>query len=528
MVVEAPVVKVDGAAGGDQIVGNAHLGVAEARRVFEDPHAAAGQSIVIGAREAVNDFFVRDARRNDANIHAAPGRQGQGMAHFIRDDQIGRDEPDIVLRPLGNADVNILADRPVIHGRIRVGLDEAFCSLSRRFDRPVQFRQVPGKVPVVPVPAGTGIPHLQEGDRQAPDSIPLEPDSGILPEAEGLRPVEILVGQVVAAGKAHLAVDDRDLAVVAVVEEEVQAGAEGIEDTALDPVFLCSFYKIRIDEAQTPHVVVEDTYLDARAGPLLEDLLQLMPALRVLDGVVFHENEVLCLCQVSLLGLETLFAVVVVGDLRIGIDGVARLSLNIADQSVQPAVSLLHLCCHFLIAGQHGQQDLVDLIVSDPHFPGVAVQADQQVKRRPEDGRQHDQHDPGHPDRCRLVAAVDSQHQGHGQKSQDMIDPGRPLSHIVQEYKQEPHFQQDRQHGKYHPENAVFNGGLLLDCLPHDSVFDLTCRLLFFHHDISVFRSFFHFVFPYRSGSFSFFRFTSFTVFGVFRIRYFSASIFLI
>ena len=59
VMVEAAVVHVDSSAGGNDVVGDGHLGVAEARCEFKDAHAVTGKSVVIGAGQAVDHFFVR-------------------------------------------------------------------------------------------------------------------------------------------------------------------------------------------------------------------------------------------------------------------------------------------------------------------------------------------------------------------------------------------------------------------------------------------------------------------------------------
>ena len=72
--IEAAEIQVDGSHHGGEIIGEHLLGMEKTRAVFEDAHAGAHQLGIIGSGELVNQLFIRNSGRDDAHIHAAPGR----------------------------------------------------------------------------------------------------------------------------------------------------------------------------------------------------------------------------------------------------------------------------------------------------------------------------------------------------------------------------------------------------------------------------------------------------------------------
>ena len=140
--------------------------------------------------------------------------------------------------------------------------------------------------------------------------------------------MEIFIGQVITACKPDLAVYDGDLAVVAVIEEKIEAGSKGIEDTALEAEGLHLLYEIRVDKADAAHIIIEDAHFHAGLCALDENLLDLVPALCVLDRMVFHENKAFCFCQFLQLGIQSLQSIVVIGDLSIFIDRITGIFLR--------------------------------------------------------------------------------------------------------------------------------------------------------------------------------------------------------
>ena len=101
---------------------------------------------------------------------------------------------------------------------------------------------------------------------------------------------------------------------VAVVQEEVQANLERIEDTAPDAFGLHELDEVGIDEADASHIVVEDTDFDACLYAVFQDLLDGLPALSVLDRMVFHEDELLGFAELLFLSFYAFGRIVVVFD----------------------------------------------------------------------------------------------------------------------------------------------------------------------------------------------------------------------
>ena len=277
--------------------------------------------------------------------------------------------------------------------------------------------------------------------------------------------MEILVGEVVAARIADLAVNYRDLSVVAVVQEQVESRCERIEHAALDPVTLRALDEVRVDKAKASHVIVEHSYFYARFCSLRQDVPHLVPALRVFDRVVFHENELLGLGKISLLCLETFLAVVKIFDLGVLVDRVSRLLSDVVHQSAQTSVFLRGVFGHVFVGRQHGQQDLVDIFIALAHFERMSVETDQKIERRSEDRQHHDHVHPCHSDRGRLVVSVDGKYKDPGKDMQDCIDPSCRLSGPKDQGQNYSDLQKDRQDGEDHSADTVFNRCFCFQCV---------------------------------------------------------------
>ena len=391
--------------------------MAESRCVFEDPDSMARKSVVVGTRHTVDYFLVRNARCDDAHIYASAGRKRERMAHLIRDDQIRGDKPGIFLCSHRHTDINIFSDMYFIHGGIRIGLykskilslkgfgaGEVFFFLADRlFDHAEVFlfvllqtlvagkvlllndligsacNHILFKVLVVLVVRVGRVPHLKEGHCQALHCISLEPDPRILPVAKGLCDMEILVCQVVASGIAHLSVDHGDLAVIAVVQKDVKAGAEGIENTALNAIFLCALDKVLVDEADTSHVIIEDADFDACLHPFRQDIPDRVPALGVLDRMVLHEDIFLRLCHIPFLCFDSLDRVVKILNVSIFIYRIRGVAPDIIHDAGKVPVLLFYPSKRLPVVRQHREKDFVDINISLAHLQGVPVQTDQKV-----------------------------------------------------------------------------------------------------------------------------------------------------
>ena len=299
---------------------------------------------------------------------------------------------------------------PFFSGSLRLVSADHFALSVQKIGR-VADRQILHKICIVPVHGGHGVPHLQEHHGQALYGVPFQADAGIFPESEGLRHMEIFVGEIISPCVTYPAVDDRDLAVVAVVEEQVQAGQEGIEHTALDPIAFRTFDKVHIDKAQAPHIIIKDPDLDPGFSPLCQNVPDRVPALRVLDGMVLHENEFLRFGQILFLGFDSLQGIVIILDPGILIDRKSGMAADIFYDSAQVRVPCPRVPGFFLSRRQDGEQDLVYVLEPPAHFITGPVQADEQVEQRPEDRQRHDHEHPCHADRRCFIARVNGKHQ---------------------------------------------------------------------------------------------------------------------
>ena len=76
---------------------------------------------------------------------------------------------------------------------------------------------------------GDDLPHLNEHHRQIPYSLTSQHNSGIFPVTEADKAVNVFIGDIHAACEAHISVNHKYLAVVAVVLYGGDHGAEAVE-----------------------------------------------------------------------------------------------------------------------------------------------------------------------------------------------------------------------------------------------------------------------------------------------------------
>ena len=96
----------------------------------------------------------------------------------------------------------------------------------------------------------------------------LQPDAAVLPVAETSHLIDVFIGQVHAAGVGHAAIHHHDLAVVTVVEHQVQHRHTAVEAERADAVGTQQIYIVVGQQAQAAGVVVNDTNVQAGGGLL--------------------------------------------------------------------------------------------------------------------------------------------------------------------------------------------------------------------------------------------------------------------
>ena len=227
MEVQASEVQVHRPGDGVAVVHQVDLGVDEPRRILVDPHTGLGEHLVVRPGDGVDVPLVGNVGRDDPHVQAGLGRGEKGGGDLVVQDQVGRHDIDGFHRPLEEGQEGTLGDVLVVQGRVAEGLDKALAP-----GQAVGVRR-PQRRHVLQLPGG-GIPLGEEHHHHGPHGLPAEHQPAVLPVAEALAAVDVLVGQVDAAGEAHLAVDNHELSVVAVVEPAGEHRHKGVEDPGLD------------------------------------------------------------------------------------------------------------------------------------------------------------------------------------------------------------------------------------------------------------------------------------------------------
>ena len=284
--VQAPEIHVDGPDDRDLIIAKVLLCMDETGRVLVDADARMDQAFVVRLRQQEDTLLIRDTRGDDAHIHAALRRHTEFAVHLLTDDEVGRRDVYMMLRRLDDVHVNIFPEGLMVDRRIRVRLHVGVLLLRFVCVRHQVVRH--GQVGLL-----DEIPHFEEHQRVVADRIALEADAAVLPVSVRRLEIEVFIRQIKAAGETDLVIDDHDLTMVAVVHEHVDKRDERIEDPALDAVAVHSFREVLIDELQASEVVVDHADLDALLHLADQDLLHRLPDLRVLDGEILEEDELL-------------------------------------------------------------------------------------------------------------------------------------------------------------------------------------------------------------------------------------------
>lgn len=123
MMIKAPVIQIDRAASRHAVICHAHLGMTEPRCPLIDPYTILYQIVIERPGDTVDQFLIRNSRRDDPHIHAALGRQRKCMRHLIRDDQVRRHEPAVSVRFVDNTDIDIFPNLDPIQRTICIWLD---------------------------------------------------------------------------------------------------------------------------------------------------------------------------------------------------------------------------------------------------------------------------------------------------------------------------------------------------------------------------------------------------------------------
>ena len=99
--------------------------------------------------------------------------------------------------------------------------------------------------------------------------------------------VDVLVGQIDAAGDADISVYDADFPMVAVVHKNVEGGLKGVEHLHLDAALLQLFIVASGERADGTEIVVDDPNVHAFFHLVREDVENRIPHFPFFDDKVF-------------------------------------------------------------------------------------------------------------------------------------------------------------------------------------------------------------------------------------------------
>ena len=172
-------------------------------------------------------------------------------------------------------------------------------------------------------------PHFQKCRRKRSHRISFQPDSRILPFPVRMRIIKILICQVITARVPNFSVNHRNLSVVTVIQEHIQSRKQRIEYPAGNSFCFQFSRKAQIDESDRAHVIIEHPDLYTCLHPFFQHRLYPAPCILIFNGMVFHENKLLGLCQISKLRLQSFDRFIKICHIRILIHRITRISFYI-------------------------------------------------------------------------------------------------------------------------------------------------------------------------------------------------------
>ena len=281
MVVEAAVIQIDGAHHGLTVIHHKDLGVNKARHPLRNFDARADEGRIVGLGQRVRNALVRLARQDEVDIHAPLRRKLEGCFQLPVQNQVGRHDVDVLPGPVEQVDINQLAHPfPVqraiaVRGRKALGPRRGRDGLLE-----VSFKlRLPGD-----------IPHLQKDGRQRADRLALQHDSGIFPAAKLLHMVDVLVGQIHAARKAHFAVNDQHFSVVSVIIMGRDKGHQRRENFAGDAQPLQPLGVVPGQGGELTGAVVHHPHMDTLSGLTGQHFQHPAPHEPLVNDEILQEN----------------------------------------------------------------------------------------------------------------------------------------------------------------------------------------------------------------------------------------------
>ena len=330
------------------------------------------QSMIKGACNIVDHLFIRNTRCDNPYIYPTLGSQTQSMAHFICDDQVRCHKPAVFFRFIHHTDIHLFAYLFMVHRTVRIRLDKA-CLLCLI----ICLNQKSGKITVIFILITDSIPHLQECYCQGTYSLPLQTDTCILPLSIRMCEIKIFIGKIVTAGKSYFSIDHCDLAVIPIIQKYIQTRSKWIEHSAMDSHFFHFLNEVCIDKSNGTHVIIKYSDFHSRLYAVFQNPLDFMPRLCILNGMIFHKNEFLCLCQICKLGLQSFNCLIIINNICILIDRIKGISLYVISNITCLGDLPAKLFPALTVIRKQWQQFPVNLVIALPHFMSTAVETDQ-------------------------------------------------------------------------------------------------------------------------------------------------------
>ena len=289
MQIQTPVIEVDRTDRCHLIVHNDSLRMDKARRILEDPHSCFDQLVVIWLGYQIHQLLIRDTRRNDAHINSAFCRKCQRCHHLIINNQIRCCDIDIMLCLVDHVQIDILSDNLIIHRRVAIRLNVSIREECHILIFLWWIRRI------IIFLAGQHQPCLQEHQRQVPDSLALQHDTGILPMSKPWFLVDIFIRQIDTTGKSDITINDRNLPVVTVVLSQVKDWTNRVKRCNLDSLLL----HILDESGRNPHraskIIIDQTHIHALFCFPLHDFQDRIPHLALLDDKILHKYKMICI-----------------------------------------------------------------------------------------------------------------------------------------------------------------------------------------------------------------------------------------
>ena len=173
-------------------------------------------------------------------------------------------------------------------------------------------------------------PHFQKCYRKRSHRISFQPDSRILPFPVWMCIVKILICQVITTCVPNLYVNHRNLSVVTVIQEHIKSRKQRIEYPAGNSFRFQFSRKAQIYESDRAHVIIEHPDLYSCFHPFFQHRLYPAPCIFILNCMILHENELLRLCKIRKLRLQSFDRFVKISHIRILIHRITRISFYIS------------------------------------------------------------------------------------------------------------------------------------------------------------------------------------------------------